>query len=420
MNRRNPKRDETVSKYIDIIGGGPAGMMAAIIAAGNGGQVRLWEKNGSLGRKLLATGNGRCNFTNQSISLDNYHGGDLNLAGGILDNFDLERTLAFFEELGLTYYADSRGRYFPRSNEASSVLFCLEQEMERLGVEVNLRSEIVTLARTSDVWEVCQRGESHKSDAVLLACGGAASPQFGSTGQGYELASKQSHAIVTPEPALVPVMLSGNWFHKLQGLRMDLRLTISRNGKTIFEIIDEGLFTHYGLSGPLALKASRMVTGPGLECHVNFLPYNKEAEVDAQLRDRRQRLASRLTKDFLTGLLPEKLGLTMMIQSGLNTDSSCREISEQQMQVLLINLCRWQVNVKGLRPFKEAQVTAGGVDCRQVFPDSLMSKKAPGLFFCGEVLDVDGDTGGYNLQWCWSSGYAAGQAAAEYVLARER
>ena len=412
-------RDEMVNRYIDIIGGGPAGMMAAIIAAGKGGRVRLWEKNGSLGRKLLATGNGRCNFTNQNISLDNYHGGDLKLAGGILDNFGLDRTLEFFEGLGLTYYADSRGRYFPRSNEASSALFCLEQEMERLGVEVNLRSEIVSLTRSSGGWEVRQRGQAHKSDAVILACGGAASPQFGSTGQGYELASKQSHAIVAPEPALVPLMLAGNWFHKLQGLRMDLRLTISRNGKTVFEIIDEGLFTHYGLSGPLALKASRMITGPGLECHINFLPYSKAVEVEAQLRDRRQRLASRLTGNFLTGLLPEKLGLTMMIQSSLNIDSSCREISDEQLQDLLINLCRWPVQIKGLRSFKEAQVTAGGVDCRQVFSDSLMSKKAPGLFFCGEVLDVDGDTGGYNLQWCWSSGYAAGNAAAEYAAARD-
>ena len=409
-----------MNRYIDIIGGGPAGMMAAIIAAGKGGRVRLWEKNGSLGRKLLATGNGRCNFTNRSISLDNYHGGDLKLAGGILDNFGLDCTLDFFQGLGLTYYADSRGRYFPRSNEASSVLFCLEQEMERLGVEVNLRSEIVTLGRVSPGWEVRQRGRTHKSDAVILACGGAASPQFGSTGQGYEMASKLNHAIVTPEPALVPLMLAGNWFHKLQGLRMDLRLTISRDGQTVFEIIDEGLFTHYGLSGPLALKASRMISGKDLEFRINFLPYIDDSEVSRVLKERRQRLGPRLARGFLTGLLPEKLCQALVLQSWLDLDSPCSEISDLQMDRLLKNLCRWPVQIKGLRPFKEAQVTAGGVDCRQVFPDSLMSKKAPGLFFCGEVLDVDGDTGGYNLQWCWSSGYAAGKTAAEYVMARER
>ncbi|HAD81150.1 TPA: hypothetical protein DCG35_01460 [Candidatus Edwardsbacteria bacterium] len=408
-----------MNRYIDIIGGGPAGMMAAIIAAGKGGRVRLWEKNGSLGRKLLATGNGRCNFANQNISLDNFHGGHLQLAGGILDNFKVKNTLEFFEGLGLSFYADSRGRYFPRSNEASAVLFCLEQEMERLGVEVNLRSEIVALGRVSSGWQVRQRGPGHGSAAVILACGGAASPQFGSTGQGYEMASKLNHAIVPPEPALVPLMLAGNWFHKLQGLRMDLRLTISRGGQTVFEIVDEGLFTHYGLSGPLALKASRMMKGPGLECRINFLPYTNETEVITQLRARREKLASRLTRDFLTGLLPEKLGLVMMIQSKLNLDASCREISDEQLPMLLENLCRWPVQIKGPRPFKEAQVTAGGVDCRQIFPESLMSKKAPGLFFCGEVLDVDGDTGGYNLQWSWSSGYAAGNAAAEYVIKKQ-
>lgn len=395
-------------------------MMAAIIAAGNGGRVRLWEKNGSLGRKLLATGNGRCNFTNRSISPANYHGGDLELAGGVLEDFGLERTLEFFEGLGLTLYADSRGRYFPRSNEASSALFCLEQEMGRLGVEVNLRSEIVALGRASDSWQVSQRGHQHKSHAVILACGGAAGPQFGSTGQGYEMASKQNHAVVPPEPALVPLMLAGNWFHKLQGLRMDLGLTISRDNQAVFDITDEGLFTHYGLSGPLALKASRMIKDPGLECRINFLPYTNETEVISQLKARREKLASRLAKDFMTGLLPEKLGLTMMLQSKVNIDASCREISDEQLTALLENLCRWPVQIKGLRPFKEAQVTAGGVDCRQVFPKTLMSKKAPGLFFCGELLDVDGDTGGYNLQWCWSSGYAAGKAAAEYVLGRDR
>ncbi len=409
-----------MTKHIDIIGGGPAGMMAAIIAAGKGGRVRLWEKNGSLGRKLLATGNGRCNFTNQNISLDKFHGGDLKLAGNILGDLGLKGTLDFFEGLGLTYYADSRGRYFPRSNEASSVLFCLEQEMKRLGVEISLRSEMVTLARTPDGWEISQRGAKHGSEAVILACGGAASPQFGSTGQGYELASKQSHAIVTPEPALVPLMLAGNWFHKLQGLRMDLRLTISRDGKIVFDIIDEGLFTHYGLSGPLALKASRMISAKDLECRINFLPYIDEIEVELLLKERRQRLGPRLAKDFLTGLLPEKLGQAMVLQSWLDIDSPCREISDLQMERLQKNLCNWKTDIKGRRPFKEAQVTAGGVDCRQVFPETLMSKKAPGLFFCGELLDVDGDTGGYNLQWCWSSGYAAGKAAAEYVLGRDR
>jgi len=377
--------------------------------------VRLWEKNGSLGRKLLATGNGRCNFTNRSLNPENYHGGGAELAWGIINAFGRDDSIDYFHDLGLSSYADASGRYFPRSNEAASVLFCLGQEMERLGVKVNLRAEIVDISRIPNGWEIRQRGAVHLSDAMILACGGTASPQFGSNGHGYQMAAKLNHALIEPTPSLVPLILEGNWFHKLQGMRMDLSLTAKRGEEPVFEITDEGLFTHYGLSGPLALKSSRALSDRESDCHVNFLPYLDGAEVMAILKDRRKKLGSRISRDFLTGLLPERLGQVMVQQSWLDLDLPCSRISNLQMERLQKNLCSWKVVVKGLRPFKEAQVTAGGIDCRQVFPGSLMSKKAPGLFFCGEVLDVDGDTGGYNLQWCWSSGYAAGKAAAEYV-----
>ncbi len=224
-----------MNRQIDIIGGGPAGMMAAIITARNGCPVRLWEKNGSLGRKLLATGNGRCNLSNQSIMPECYHSGDIKLVKRILNAFTLADTLGFFDSLGLTCYADNKGRYFPCSNEASSVLFCLQQEMDRLGVMVKLRSEIVSIARTSQGWEIRQRGEAHHSDAVILACGGAAGPQFGATGQGYEMASRVNHSIVSPFPVLVPIMIDGNWHHKLQGLRLDMKMTLSRKGNIFKE-----------------------------------------------------------------------------------------------------------------------------------------------------------------------------------------
>ncbi len=179
--------------------------------------------------------------------------------------------------------------------------------------------------------------------------------------------------------------------------------------------MDEGLFTKYGISGPLALKSSRLLMDGEIECHLNFLPYMKEAEISDCLKTRKEGLSSRRVRDFLTGLLPEKLGQVMVMQSGMKTDAFCHEISGVQLERLSKNLYHWPIIIKGLRPFKEAQVTAGGVDCRQVFPESLMSKKAPGLFFCGEIMDVDGDSGGYNLQWCWSSGQVAGKAAAEFV-----
>lgn len=391
-------------------------MMAAVIAAGKGGSVRLWEKNGSLGRKLLATGNGRCNFTNRWLAVENYHGGDIGLVGGIIEKFGLESTLEFFKRLGLAFYSDEKGRYFPGSNEALSVLFSLEQEMKRLDIDVKTHSEIVEIARTHGGWEVRQRGLAHRSGAVIMACGGAAAPQFGSNGQSYQMATRLNHSLIHPRPGLVPLVLAGNWFHKLQGLRMDLGLVIKREGKIIFTLTDEGLFNQYGLSGPVALKTSRLQFDEITEARMNFLPSASKQQTGRMLKERREIIGSRKSEHFLAGMLPEKLGHMLVGASGLSPDSFCSQITDAQLAALTNNICDWEFKIKGLRPFKEAQVTVGGIDCRQVFPETLMSKKAPGLFFCGEMLDVDGDTGGYNLQWCWSSGCAAGGAAVEYLM----
>jgi predicted Rossmann fold flavoprotein len=390
-------------------------MMAAVIAAGEGGRVRLWEKNGSLGRKLLATGNGRCNLSNYSLKPGNYHGGGAGMAHEMMNVFGVKEAVGFFQGLGLSLYTDEKGRYFPRSNEASSVLFCLEREMKRLNIEVNLRSEIIDIARDKSGLEIHQRGQAHRSDALIMACGGAAGPQFGSNGGGYRMAAKLSHSLINPRPALVPLTLEGNWFHKLQGLRMDLKLTICHETKTILEIIDEGLFTQYGLSGPLALRSSRELNNNDAKCRISFLPDLSTEEAGVLLYERRDLLGDNMASGFLTGLLPEKLAQIMLSQSWQDLDQPCSSITDLQLQRLLTNLCNWEIKIKGFRPFKEAQVTAGGIDCRQIFQESLMSKKCPGLFFCGEVLDVDGDTGGYNLQWCWSSGYVAGKSARKYA-----
>lgn len=405
---------EGLSNRVEVIGGGPAGMMAAIVCGREGCRVRLWEKNGSLGRKLLATGNGRCNLSHKEVGLENYNPGGRQLAAVALGAFSPRDTLDFFRRLGVESRSDSQGRIFPASNEAVSVLACLEQEMARLGVEVQIRAEIISLQRETNGWSVDQRGFRHKSRAVIMACGGAASPQFGSSGQGYQMARQLSHSIVPPVPALVPLCLPGNWCHHLQGLRMDATLTIGE-GPGGVALTDEVLFAHYGISGPLALKTSRRLAATPISGHLNFLPGTGQEVALEKLQERREHLASRAAEYFLAGLLPEKLGRLLMAQSGIDHSLDCRDLADSDLSRLAGHICRWPLEIKGPRPFKEAQVTAGGIDCRQVFSASLMSKKAPGLFFCGEVLDVDGDTGGYNLQWCWSSGNVAGKGAAEYV-----
>lgn len=404
-----------MSKDVSIIGGGPAGMTAAIAAARGGARVRLWEKNHSLGRKLLVTGNGRCNFTNRTIGKLFYHSQGSQDLSDFIKIIDSQGTQHFFKEMGIEPWEDERGRFFPRSQEAPSVLLVMEREMERLGVDVRTRCDIVGIERSVNGFILKQRGEAHRSERVIIACGGCASPQFGSNGSGYELARQAGHRITKLGPALVPWEISGNWFHTLQGIRWDMELTLVRGDGQETQFIDEGLFTKYGLSGPLALRSSRMVGVGAKEARLNFMPDVPLDTLREKLEGRRKTVAQRRTAEFLAGLLPEKLGRLLVRGTGIAPDTDCDSIADDRLSALARNITAWPVRIKGLRPFKEAQVTAGGVDLSQVDPGTLESKLAPGLFFCGEVLDVDGDSGGYNLQWCWSSGWAAGTAAARLI-----
>jgi len=391
-------------------------MAAAIAAARHGASVRLWEKNHSPGRKLLATGNGRCNLANRDLSPGHFHSGRPDAAAAVLGAFGLERTLELFRGIGVEPKSDERGRFFPMSNEAASVLAALESEMGRLGVEIQARSEIVRLERSGRGFVLRQRGESHRADRVIIACGGCASPQFGSNGSGHELARQLGHRVTGLRPALVPWDMAGNWFHTLQGIRWDMELSVETSDGRKAVFLDEGLFTKYGLSGPLALRSSWMVGEGTKAARLSFMPGTDEGSLSRSLAARRENLKDRPAGAFLSGMLPERIGRMLIRESDIDLDSSADSIPGEKLTSLGKNILSWPVKVKGLRPFKEAQVTAGGVDLEQAEPETLESKLAPGLFFCGEVLDVDGDSGGYNLQWCWSSGWTAGTAAAQFPI----
>ncbi|MBI4725982.1 aminoacetone oxidase family FAD-binding enzyme [candidate division TA06 bacterium] len=399
-------------KEIHIIGGGASGMIAAIAAARGGAKVRLWEKSRSLGRKLLATGNGRCNFANRDLAPKHFHTPVPTVADMVLSQFELKQTLEFFEGLGIEYYCDARGRYFPKSNEAPSVLLALEREMGNLGIEVNLHSEIVDIKKTKTGFLLHQRGQSHQAQAVILTCGGAAAPQLGGGEGGYQLARQLGHNVTPLRPALASLELEGNWYHKLQGIRLDMGLTVFEGSKKILQLIDEGLFTKYGLSGPLALKSSRILGEGRKQCFLNFVPGQTSLEMLSVLVRRAKNISSRPAQEFFNGLLPQKIGQMLIRESKIDPGKDTAHLSETEIKKLASNITAWPAKVKAVRPFKEAQVTVGGVDLREVIPETLESKKIPGLYFAGEILDVDGDTGGYNLQWAWSSGQVAGKSAA--------
>jgi len=420
-----------MANSVCIIGGGPAGMMAAIAAASAGAKVTLVEKGASPGRKLLATGNGHCNFTNRDLDLEHFHG-DTGFITAAIAQFDGPHTLDFFRALGIPPWPDERGRCFPASREAAAVLFSLTKEMEHLGVKVVVHSEIVgAIRRRNGGFALQERGKAFEADAVIVATGGKASPQLGSRvslglagrdpraqGGGYEIARQFGHTVTPLRAALVPIELVGPWFHKLQGVRMDASLTISLGNTTLWarrarpsRLTDEVLFASYGISGPLALRASRMIGEGGCELEMNFLPGREIDAALALVKARAASLRNRTAGDFLTGLLPAKVGWMIVGQTGIAQETPSGEITPQQLSHLARNLTHWPIRVKGLRPFKEAQVTVGGVATSEIDPATMESKLVPGLFFCGEVMDVDGDSGGYNLQWAWTSGFIAGRSA---------
>jgi len=402
---------------VGIIGGGASGIMAAIAAMRAGATVRLWEKNPVLGRKLLATGNGRCNLSNCDLDLAHFHAPDSEFVAAVLRRLDGKRTLEFFREIGVETVADARGRYFPASNEATAVLACLTGEMERLGAMVAISAEIVGIEAKGRCFLVRRRGSSEAVAALIIACGGRAGPGMG-TQSGYALAQQLGHTVTELRPGLVPLMLCGSWFHKLQGVRWDMTLTVSRAGKRVLEITDEGLFTRYGLSGPLALRSSRAIGEGDCEVTLSFMPEMNDAQAERLLAARQQRLSHRPVGDFLTGLLPAKLGRVIAAECGLALEMPCGQLGTHLLAKLACSLTHWPVRVRGLCPFSEAQVTVGGVNLHEINPATMSSRLVPGLFFCGEVVDVDGDSGGYNLQWAWSSGYVAGTAAAAFVRGR--
>ena len=404
-----------MANSVCVIGGGASGMMAAIAAASAGVKVLLLEKGASLGRKLLATGNGRCNYTNRDLDLLHFHG-DPGFIKTALEEFDGPHTLDFFRALGIPPWRDERGRYFPASLEAAAVLLALTREMECLGVGVIVHSEIVGVDRiVGGSFAVRERGKAHEADAVIVACGGRAAPQLGAGGAGYNIAQALGHKVTPLRAALVPVELVGPWFHKLQGVRMDAGLTISRGKAILARLTDEVLFANYGISGPLALCAGRLIGDGDCELEMSFLPGRETDAALSLLKARASALKNRTAGDFLTGILPAKVGWMIVGQSDIPQETPCAKMTDRQLSELARNLAHWPIRVKGLRPFKEAQVTVGGVATSEIDPRTMESKLVPGLFFCGEVMDVDGDSGGYNLQWAWTTGFIAGRSARAHV-----
>jgi predicted Rossmann fold flavoprotein len=402
-----------------VIGGGAAGLVAAISAARNGAEVKILERMNRVGKKILATGNGRCNLTNAYARVERYHGNNPNFIEESFKQFTVEMTMDFFEELGIACKEERDGKVYPASDQASSVLDVLRYELEELGIEEACEHEVTKIQRNGKGFTLhLKNGEKLQGDRVILTPGGKAAPSLGSNGSGYKLAQDLGHKLVEPFPALVQLRLESQHLKAINGVKFMGRATIGVENEEVRIEDGELLYTAYGISGPPIFQLSRAAAeklheGKRPWVRVDMFPEFSEKEVYDSIRER---LSFRPQKplDFsFVGLLNKRLIPAILKEAGFESiHRPAGEVSTREIKRIVELLKGWTFEITGTQSWTEAQVTAGGIDVKDVNPSTLESKLVPGLYLAGEILDIDGDCGGYNLQWAWSSGYLAGYYAA--------
>lgn len=405
-----------MSKVI-VIGGGPAGMMAAYAASCQGHAVTVLEQNEKLGKKLFITGKGRCNITNA---------GDMdNLFANVMSNrkflysafytFDNEQVLSFFENQGLRTKVERGNRVFPLSDHSSDVIAALSRALKPQNVDIRLHTKVQSLLIRDEAacGVVLSDGKTVEADDVIVATGGISYPSTGSTGDGYRMAEESGHALVECTPSLVPFETKEDWVKDLQGLSLrNVTVSIYHGKKKLFEDFGEMLFTHFGVSGPLILSASGMIKPVQFKqelcMYIDLKPALDAEQLDKRILREFDAAMNKQFKNVIGSLMPAKMIPVVIRLSGIDPDKKVNEVSREERQHLVQLLKRLPLTINGLRGWNEAIITKGGVSVKDINPSTMESKKVSHLFFCGEVLDLDALTGGYNLQIAWSTGYLAG------------
>lgn len=407
-------------KNVAVIGAGASGLMAAYACALNGNRVTVFEKNEKSGKKIYITGKGRCNLTHDCSPdefLQNVVSNSKFLIGAIY-NFSPQRAMQFFEDGGLRLKTERGDRVFPVSDKASDVTKCLEKYCEDVGVQFKFGKNIVKISNlNSTMFNIITKNEQYSCDCVIVCTGGLSYPLTGSTGDGYKFAEGFGHRIIEPKPSLCGFNIKGEWFKRLQGLTLkNVNLNVYINNTKKHEFFGEMLFTHFGVSGPIILSASSYLNRCDLKTvklSIDFKPALTVEQLDARiLRD----FDKYKNKDILNGLkelLPSALIPVVLDKCGILPTRKINSITRNERQSLLTTIKNFDMLVASLRGFDEAIVTAGGVDLKDINPKTMESKLVKGLYFCGEVLDIDALTGGFNLQIAFSTGYAAGNSIKE-------
>ena len=397
---------------IGIIGGGASGMAAALAAAETENtQVILLERQARVGRKLQATGNGRCNLTNLHACEGGYHGENASFADYAIGRFGPEATLDWFRSLGLFTVAEESGRVYPYSDQANSVLDVLRFALEKPNIEVKLGFEVEKVKKTGEGFRVESKEETLECDKLIIACGGLAGTKLGGTMSGYKLLRSFGHKCTKLRPTLVQLKSGWNGISALKGVRANCHAAIYHNGQLHLESTGEIQFTEYGVSGPVIFEISRDAcqgTGEWI-CRLDFLPDIREEALKTELLRRKH--TNLPVSELLTGILHNRLGRVLTQAAGISGYVPVAQLEEFEIEEVCRVVKGFEVALTEPMGMDSAQVTAGGILTREFDETTMESRIVPGLYACGEVLDIDGDCGGYNLQWAWSSGRLAGTHA---------
>lgn len=412
---------------IAIVGAGAAGLMTAIWAgrtaqaAGASARILLLDGRPAIGAKILMSGGTRCNLTNRAVTPADFHGGPSHFVRHVLEAFTPQATVRLFEAIGVRVILEPSGKYFPSTHSARTVLAALTRETQRLGVELRQGTRITAVTKTGDRFHVNGEGGAPvaSAQAVVLTTGGLSHPTTGSDGTGHRIAAQFGHTVTRTFPALTPLLTDDAGWRRLSGVSLPVALACVSRGKTIAECRDALLFTHNGFSGPAALNISRYVAGapPGERPQIvaNFLPKEDAQSLQAAWQSARRRHPTKLVKHLLAEqfALPLRFAETCVSKAGLNAAAPVAQCSSRRLwQVLL----RYPLEVTGVIGYRKAEVTAGGVELTEVRVATMESRLVSGLYFAGEILDVDGRIGGFNFQWAWSTGAIAGRSAARQVM----
>ena len=397
-----------------IIGGGPAGMFAAITAAEQGKKVLLLERNDRLGKKLLITGKGRCNVTNDCSAEDILKNVPRNgkFLFSAMNAFPPQRIMDFFNDNGCALKTERGNRVFPVSDRSQSVLECLQKVMRNKGVTVKTARVRELLVENGQVVGVRADREEIRSSWVILATGGVSYPATGSTGDGYAMAKAVGHTIVEPQGSLVPLETAGNDCQDMQGLSLrnvGVKL-LNAKGKVLYKDFGELLFTHFGVSGPTVLSASCHLKGEGCKLVIDMKPALDEAKLNDRILRDLEMYQNRAMENALTDLLPRSMIPVVLRRLEIDPAMQANSLTKQKRRALIELLKAFPVEITGRRPVAEAIITSGGVKCGEIDPKTMESKKIPGLYFAGEIIDCDAYTGGFNLQIAWATAYAAGMS----------